>query len=43
VVTTGFYRPNLNLLVEPVRGEDKRRRLVEWMSERPGQPGIVST
>lgn len=41
VVTTGFYRPNLNLLVEPVRGEDKRRRLVEWMSERPGQPGIV--
>ena len=41
VVTTGFYRPNLNLLVEPVRGEDKRRRLVEWMSERPGQPSIV--
>ena len=41
VVTTGFYRPNLNLLVEPVRGEDKRRHLVEWMSERPGQPGIV--
>lgn len=41
VVTTGFYRPNLNLLVEPVRGQDKRRRLVEWMSERPGQPGIV--
>ncbi|WP_433589070.1 RecQ family ATP-dependent DNA helicase [Pseudomonas koreensis] len=41
VVTTGFYRPNLNLLVEPVRGQDKRRRLVEWMSERPGQPSIV--
>ncbi|WP_339448078.1 RecQ family ATP-dependent DNA helicase [Pseudomonas sp. EA_5y_Pfl2_R50] len=41
VVTTGFYRPNLNLLVEPVRGQDKRRRLVEWMSQRPGQPSIV--
>ncbi|WP_311884965.1 MULTISPECIES: ATP-dependent DNA helicase RecQ [unclassified Pseudomonas] len=41
VVTTGFYRPNLNLLVEPVRGQDKRRRLVEWMSERAGQPSIV--
>ena len=41
VVTTGFYRPNLNLLVEPVRGQDKRRRLVEWMAERPGQPSIV--
>ncbi|WP_432218283.1 RecQ family ATP-dependent DNA helicase [Pseudomonas kribbensis] len=41
VVTTGFYRPNLNLLVEPVRGEDKRRRLVQWMAERAGQPSIV--
>jgi len=41
VVTTGFYRPNLNLLVEPVRGQDKRLRLVEWMSERAGQPSIV--
>ncbi|WP_460143780.1 RecQ family ATP-dependent DNA helicase [Pseudomonas sp. S2_A02] len=41
VVTTGFYRPNLNLLVEPVRGQDKRRRLVERMSQRPGQPSIV--
>jgi len=41
VVTTGFYRPNLNLLVEPVRGQDKRRRLVEWMNERAGQPSIV--
>ncbi|WP_454564064.1 RecQ family ATP-dependent DNA helicase [Pseudomonas sp. AIG] len=41
VVTTGFYRHNLNLLVEPVRGQDKRRRLVEWMTERAGQPSIV--
>lgn len=41
VVTTGFYRPNLNLMVEPVRGEDKRRRLVEWMNARAGQPSIV--
>ncbi|MFJ4195213.1 ATP-dependent DNA helicase RecQ [Pseudomonas sp. NPDC089534] len=41
VVTTGFYRPNLELRVEPVRGQDKRRRLVEWMGERMGRPGIV--
>ncbi|AVE06592.1 recombinase RecQ [Pseudomonas palleroniana] len=41
VVTTGFYRPNLNLLVEPVSGPDKRRRLVEWMGERANQPSIV--
>ncbi|OLF56505.1 ATP-dependent DNA helicase RecQ [Pseudomonas chlororaphis] len=41
VVTTGFYRPNLNLLVEPVRGQDKRRRLVEWLGARSGQPSIV--
>ncbi|MBV4554723.1 RecQ family ATP-dependent DNA helicase [Pseudomonas sp. SWRI102] len=41
VVTTGFYRPNLNLLVEPVRGVDKRQRLVQWLGERPGQPSIV--
>ncbi|WP_460085289.1 RecQ family ATP-dependent DNA helicase [Pseudomonas sp. H2_G03] len=41
VVTTGFYRPNLNLLVEPVSGADKRRRLVQWMSERANQPSIV--
>ena len=41
VVTTGFYRPNLSLLVEPVNGADKRRRLVQWMSERANQPSIV--
>jgi ATP-dependent DNA helicase RecQ len=41
VVTTGFYRPNLNLLVEPVMGRDKRRRLVEWLGPRLGQPTIV--
>ncbi|WP_449121630.1 RecQ family ATP-dependent DNA helicase [Pseudomonas viridiflava] len=41
VVTTGFYRPNLHLWVEPVAGRDKRRRLVEWLSDRGGQPTIV--
>lgn len=41
VITTGFYRPNLNLWVEPVTGMDKRRRLVEWMGARPSQPSIV--
>jgi ATP-dependent DNA helicase RecQ len=41
VVTTGFYRPNLNLLVEPTPGHEKRRRLVQWLGERAGQPSIV--
>ncbi|QLG90680.1 RecQ family ATP-dependent DNA helicase [Pseudomonas yamanorum] len=41
VITTGFYRPNLNLLVEPVSGQDKRRRLVAWMNARANQPSIV--
>ena len=41
VITTGFYRSNLPLLVEPVSGQDKRRRLVEWMKARANQPSIV--
>ncbi|OCX91097.1 MAG: recombinase RecQ [Pseudomonas sp. CO183] len=41
VVTTGFYRPNLNLLVEPVSGFNKQRRLVEWLGDKSGQPTIV--
>lgn len=41
VITTGFYRANLDLWVEPVTGTAKRQRLVQWMGERPGQPSIV--
>ena len=41
IVTTGFYRANLNLWVEPVTGAAKRQRLVQWMGERSGQPSIV--
>ena len=41
VITTGFYRANLNLWVEPVTGTAKRQRLVQWMGERSGQPSIV--
>ena len=41
VVTTGFYRPNLNLLVEPVSGFGKQRRLVEWLTDKAGQPTLV--
>lgn len=41
VVTTGFYRANLSLWVEPVPGRDKRRRLVEWLGAKPDQPSIV--
>ena len=41
VITTGFYRANLNLWVEPVSGAAKRQRLVQWMGARIGQPSIV--
>ena len=41
VITTGFYRANLNLWVEPVTGAAKRERLVQWMGARIGQPSIV--
>ncbi|WP_342243377.1 RecQ family ATP-dependent DNA helicase [Pseudomonas sp. OTU5201] len=41
VITTGFYRPNLNLLVEPVAGARKLQRLVDWLGSRVGQPAIV--
>ncbi|MDE3739150.1 RecQ family ATP-dependent DNA helicase [Pseudomonas resinovorans] len=41
VITTGFYRPNLNLLVEPVAGAGKLQRLVDWLGSRVGQPAIV--
>jgi ATP-dependent DNA helicase RecQ len=41
VVTTGFYRANLELLVQPVSGEAKRRQLVQWLTARAGQPSIV--
>ncbi|MEA1604991.1 RecQ family ATP-dependent DNA helicase [Pseudomonas spirodelae] len=41
VVTTGFYRANLNLLVEPVSGADKQQRLQQWLGVKAGQPSIV--
>ena len=41
VVCTGFYRPNLRLLVEPVGGLHKRDRLLGWLTARAGQPSIV--
>ncbi|MBA1273827.1 RecQ family ATP-dependent DNA helicase [Stutzerimonas azotifigens] len=41
VITTGFYRPNLNLLVEPVTSLRKPQRLLEWLAAKPGEPSIV--
>ncbi|WP_227370659.1 ATP-dependent DNA helicase RecQ [Halomonas sp. M20] len=45
VVTTGFYRPNLNLLVEPVASSDKLTHLAKWLLPRlkndTPQPSIV--
>jgi len=41
VVTTGFYRPNLHLGVEPVAAAEKPGRLVEWLGARPTEASIV--
>ncbi|TXT38651.1 MAG: ATP-dependent DNA helicase RecQ [Comamonadaceae bacterium] len=41
VVCTGFYRPNLNLTVEPVSSQHKLPRLLAWLAQRPQQPSIV--
>jgi ATP-dependent DNA helicase RecQ len=41
VVTTGFYRANLNVLVEPVSGADKQRRLEQWLGAKGSEPSIV--
>jgi ATP-dependent DNA helicase RecQ len=41
VITTGFYRANLNLLVEPVAGRDKLRRLLDWLGAKADEPAIV--
>lgn len=40
VVCTGFYRPNLNLLVEPVSGADKLQRLAQWLTPRSTCPAL---
>jgi ATP-dependent DNA helicase RecQ len=41
VVTTGFYRPNLNLHIEPLAGRAKLAWLGQWLSARPEQASIV--
>ncbi|GHB24622.1 RecQ family ATP-dependent DNA helicase [Salinicola rhizosphaerae] len=45
VITTGFYRPNLELLVEPVPAAARTDRLIDWLGpqQQPGQevPTIV--
>lgn len=41
VVTTGFYRANLNLLVEPQPGGARLQRLQQWLALRREQASIV--
>ena len=41
VVTTGFYRANLNLLVEPQPGGARLQRLQQWLAPRREQASIV--
>jgi len=40
-VVTGFYRPNLTLLLTPVRGGDRDALLLERLRERPAGSTIV--
>lgn len=39
VVTTGFYRPNLDLSVTPVPSDQRPRYLVEWLRHRQTDGG----
>ena len=41
VVRTGFYRPNLALMVTPVRADERTRLLVQHVRKRPRGPTIV--
>ncbi|MBI3891050.1 MAG: RecQ family ATP-dependent DNA helicase [Candidatus Wallbacteria bacterium] len=41
VVHTGFYRPNLTLLVSPCESSERLTRLARRLSERPPGPAIV--
>jgi len=41
VITTGFYRPNLDLLVHPIAEHCKIRALAGWLDKRRGQSSIV--
>lgn len=41
VVTTGFYRANLDLQVDAVKGADKLGHLLHWLQARQGHAGIV--
>ncbi|MCU1718535.1 ATP-dependent DNA helicase RecQ [Pseudomonas sp. 5P_3.1_Bac2] len=41
VVRTGFYRPNLNLLVAPISGNDRQQYVAQWLQGKAGQASIV--
>jgi len=40
-VVTGFYRPNLELLIEVTRPDERDARLLERLRQRPPGPSIV--
>ncbi|MCG9696723.1 RecQ family ATP-dependent DNA helicase [Shewanella sp. Isolate11] len=41
IITTGFYRSNLNLNVVGVKAQDKNTLLVDWLGQRQDKHGIV--
>ena len=41
IITTGFYRENLNLYVKGIESEEKQLYLQKWLGKRSGQSGIV--
>jgi ATP-dependent DNA helicase RecQ len=41
VVRTGFYRPNLNLSINPAQEKEKDRLLIRWLDGKKDEPTIV--
>ncbi|MCE9678436.1 RecQ family ATP-dependent DNA helicase [Shewanella sp. AS1] len=41
IVTTGFYRANLNLHVQGVNSQDKDARLIDWLNAQRRGDGII--
>jgi ATP-dependent DNA helicase RecQ len=40
-IVTGFYRSNLELVIEPTRAQERDARLIERLRQRPPGPSIV--
>jgi len=41
IVRTGFYRPNLSLLMHPIAQQNKSNALSRWLNKKAGESSIV--